>query len=737
MMTFTFNSQMAPARPSKDGSRSRPGISFHRWFTRAGRASALAACLMTAAPPWCAWADAPTPDVPIAIENPSDARVEHLVQKLSSQDASERKSAVERLARLGDAARLAVPELLKTLRDEDPLVRASAARAVWDIDHRAEDAVPVLVELLGSEGNSHRELAAYFLGPMGSSAKPAVPALREMISDRDVSLRIHAAEALAQIEPTDHDAVNVLLDAMRDSEAEVRSLAAMAMSNVAPIHAEKVVPVLTAALVDPDSGVRASVEMALPNFNLGVARSRQSFPAEEDAVAAIDDSVWPTAENISPFHQAGEPAATRPETAVATELEQAIADLSNADVTVRKNALERLGWMGSDARPALGNVQTCLNDSHPEVRAYAAKTLCEVDGDSTPMAVATLQEMVDSTVPGVRALAAFYLGYIGPEASGALPTLKRALANSVSTEQLQIAEAVARIHPQDQDAVTVLIGGLRDPESQVRFHAAYALGEVSPIHANVVVPELATAMRDQSPEVRQAAELALASFVPAQQGVPAMTASVESLQEPSSHAGEGIPAQLVSSPNVLLEGIADTALGMPPGVAHMAQPPVNNLGLGDDYKPIYAVNVSIAPKLRDEEGKLLPLPTNFGAAWLQEVGSVHHPIGESRPWPVQSVQYAASGFCHRPLYFEEINLERYGHNFGPCVQPFVSAAAFFGRAPLLPYMMVADNPHECQYTLGHYRPGSCAPFRHQHLPWSTHGFLVQAGIVTGGFFAIY
>ncbi len=142
----------------------------------------------------------------------------------------------------------------------------------------------------------------------------------------------------------------------------------------------------------------------------------------------------------------------------------------------------------------------------------------------------------------------------------------------------------------------------------------------------------------------------------------------------------------------------------------------SRLGLGEDYKPIGAVNVTIAPKRRDEEGNLLALPTNYGAVWLKTQGVQAQPNGASRPWPVQTVQYAATNFCHQPLYFQEINLERYGNNFGPCLQPFASAGAFFGRVPLLPYMLVAKPPCECIYTLGYQRPGNPAPFQLHCLP---------------------
>ena len=38
-----------------------------------------------------------------------------------------------------------------------------------------------------------------------------------------------------------------------------------------------------------------------------------------------------------------------------------------------------------------------------------------------------------------------------------------------------------------------------------------------------------------------------------------------------------------------------------------------------------------------------------------------------------------------PLYFEDPQLERYGHSFPPCCQPLISGAHFFTRLPILPY----------------------------------------------------
>jgi hypothetical protein len=102
-----------------------------------------------------------------------------------------------------------------------------------------------------------------------------------------------------------------------------------------------------------------------------------------------------------------------------------------------------------------------------------------------------------------------------------------------------------------------------------------------------------------------------------------------------------------------------------------------------------------------------------------------------RCWPQLTYLWKASALCHKPLYFEDEQLERYGHSWPPCFQPFVSGAHFFTRLPVLPYCMGVEPPNECIYALGHYRPGSCAPYMCNPVPISARGALLQAGAVVG------
>ncbi len=107
-----------------------------------------------------------------------------------------------------------------------------------------------------------------------------------------------------------------------------------------------------------------------------------------------------------------------------------------------------------------------------------------------------------------------------------------------------------------------------------------------------------------------------------------------------------------------------------------------------------------------------------------------------RSWPMITYTWKASALCHKPLYFEDVQQERYGHSHGPFLDPVVSAAHFFVSIPLLPYYMGVEPPCECEYSLGYYRPGDCAPFMMDPFPLSCRGAAVEAGVVTGAVIAL-
>jgi hypothetical protein len=105
---------------------------------------------------------------------------------------------------------------------------------------------------------------------------------------------------------------------------------------------------------------------------------------------------------------------------------------------------------------------------------------------------------------------------------------------------------------------------------------------------------------------------------------------------------------------------------------------------------------------------------------------------QPRCWASKTYTWTASSLCHKPLYFEDEPLERYGHACGPLLEPLVSTGKFFLTLPLLPYEMGLYPPNECIYTLGVYRAGDCSPNMFDAIPLSVRASLFEAGALTGG-----
>ncbi|TVQ00446.1 MAG: hypothetical protein EA381_07575 [Planctomycetaceae bacterium] len=132
------------------------------------------------------------------------------------------------------------------------------------------------------------------------------------------------------------------------------------------------------------------------------------------------------------------------------------------------------------------------------------------------------------------------------------------------------------------------------------------------------------------------------------------------------------------------------------------------------------------PISRIAEADLAYISEQWG---LPDICLIDRPDYQPRAWQPSKITWKASNLMHNPLYFQDVNLERYGHTAGPILQPVVSSAHFFANIATLPYQMGVHLPRECQYPLGYYRPGDCAPWITPPVPLSLRGALFQAGAV--------
>jgi hypothetical protein len=165
---------------------------------------------------------------------------------------------------------------------------------------------------------------------------------------------------------------------------------------------------------------------------------------------------------------------------------------------------------------------------------------------------------------------------------------------------------------------------------------------------------------------------------------------------------------------------------MPPGSVDDDEPEAIPSLLSD--VPLSSVSLDITPPAGDFPDP--PSSEYFGA--LPEVSMTSNPA----PAQFQHAYYwPASSMCHRPLYFQEYHLERYGESLG-ILQPGVSAVRFFGTVPALPYLMAQRPPMRtiCPSTDD---PWLGPPTRWSLLdPWDLPSTMVEASVITGLVFLI-
>jgi hypothetical protein len=200
-------------------------------------------------------------------------------------------------------------------------------------------------------------------------------------------------------------------------------------------------------------------------------------------------------------------------------------------------------------------------------------------------------------------------------------------------------------------------------------------------------------------------------------------AQIEAAAPPAALDRESQPELLpVSPPRARLNPLA-TSMQEPQGSQPSTQQrikPIREISL--DIRPPQIFNdqrEAMAPPL-DEARTALPLLAQaepFTRGDLAQSGYDWQPAPQGLT------------FCYQPLYFQEVNVERYGRSFG-MFQPVVSVASFYGRVPLLAYMVFARPARRCTYAPHWTLPGYRIPEweRHEFVPSLTGAAAESAAI---------
>jgi len=112
--------------------------------------------------------------------------------------------------------------------------------------------------------------------------------------------------------------------------------------------------------------------------------------------------------------------------------------------------------------------------------------------------------------------------------------------------------------------------------------------------------------------------------------------------------------------------------------------------------------VDVEVDIRPTQGEM---PTDRGAERFADQPVIDESFPSGEPADVLCA-YTPWTICYRPLYFEDIALERYGKNVG-CLQTGLSGVRFFGSIAALPYKMTRRPPRSCECSNGFSRPGDC------------------------------
>jgi WD40 repeat protein len=176
-------------------------------------------------------------------------------------------------------------------------------------------------------------------------------------------------------------------------------------------------------------------------------------------------------------------------------------------------ALKSVGGVSAEHVPQL--VPLLRDDSFPEGRAFALEALAKLGPQARPAAAALVEVLRAPTSPAVRARAAGALAGIGPAAKDvAQAPLLELMRDPDEQVSAAATAALVKVARPTRAEVPALTRNLGDAAAAVRRYAAAALGELGPAAAEAV-PNLAeAATRDQSPEVRRLAVAALAMVQP-------------------------------------------------------------------------------------------------------------------------------------------------------------------------------------------------------------------------------
>ena len=441
---------------------------------------------------------------------------------------------------IGDAAgfvRTLTPQVIRLAQDKNLGVRQEGLRALGNIFPNPLKAVPVFQQALKTEIPGPKRLAADGLGQLirvvnhlhkqqvastGVQAYApdvlltlveALGANAVGLTDNDPQIRVlclgnirEAAEAVSELirepakeigtitqtksfPPPDRPVTDIEKALIKINQQEIAREITDLLPALQALRGQQ--DALAGAIKDTDTRVRLAAADALETIGMARFRLKKrvlSVPVVEGSGDVGNRNALLKNDVLEKF--------------IRDNLDSVINLLTDANVELRRRAVEFLEIIEEAATPAFAALVKRLADPDKFVRWPAARAIANFPADLAAGAVPGLAKLLSDPDLDVRLTAAKTLKEIGPAAHAAVPALAAA-ANTGDTEARMAAmEALQQIGPEaGRVAVSKLIEALRNTDPRVRRAAAKTLGSFGPV-AFAAIPSLRRALGDEDQEVR-------------------------------------------------------------------------------------------------------------------------------------------------------------------------------------------------------------------------------------------
>lgn len=400
-----------------------------------------------------------------------------LAYGLSDPDEQVRQMCINGLQQLGPQAKLGAAKIREALTDMNPNVRTQAYYLMQTI---GEDMNKVLTTALASKDAKIRINTACLIVVVGDArTKDAMPILHDALANAELEFKMQAAFTLAQRQ-LDTDKVSaIFVDGLKHKTPGVRIQAIQGlgmMRNAGP----SVAPKLAEALRDPDANVRQQAVYALHGVR-GAAETMSPILAKtyRDGDADIRRSVLQVAWMYG-----------------ASSKDIVFDGLKDKDAGVRQQAINALQNLQGDLTDALPMIVTLLKDKETvSYRPQIVGLLTRVGDKGIPL----LGDLLEDPSEHVRVQAIQVLRNSGDKAKPALPKIREAVKDKNWNIRLNALIMVAYL---DNDATLLIKYFEEEKDANLRTNLLQNLTFSG--QQKQVLPLLPKAMKDPSPQVRQA-----------------------------------------------------------------------------------------------------------------------------------------------------------------------------------------------------------------------------------------